>query len=50
MHLCLCERILVMILVCSDYRKDWGAVILVDERFAKGAHYTKGTRKLTLCV
>jgi len=25
-----------------SYRKDWGALILVDERFGKGFHYTRG--------
>ena len=30
-------------LFCFLYRKDWGALILVDARYAKGAHYTKGT-------
>ena len=25
-----------------SHRKDWGALILVDERFAKGPHYTRG--------
>ena len=29
-------------------RKDWGALILIDERYAKGPHYTKGLHMHTL--
>ena len=26
----------------TQLRKDWGALILIDERYSKGHHYTKG--------
>ena len=33
-------------------RKDWGALILVDERYSKGHHYTKGIlyHTVALCM
>lgn len=32
------------------FRKDWGALILVDARYAKGAYYTKGMYRKCVCV
>ena len=36
---------------CIRHRHDWGALILVDERFGKNAHkYTKGRRACFLSL
>lgn len=32
------------------YRKDWGALILIDERYSKGHHYTKGVLEVCVCI
>ena len=36
MYYCVC------VCVCVCARKDWGALILVDDRFGKGIRYTRG--------
>ena len=32
----------MLLIVYSVIRKDWGALIIVDERFGKGDKYIKG--------
>ena len=46
-----------IIVVVARTRKDWGALILIDERYSKGHHYTKGKCRtqefvvgLTTCI
>lgn len=34
-----------MFILCIFCRRDWGALILVDERFSKGQKYIKGLSK-----
>lgn len=31
--------------MCYTFRHDWGALILVDERYSKGNKYTRGLSK-----